>query len=78
LPVKKGSKDAHLNKLIQMFRHGQDLKVWQGMPSDTAIQPVVIGKNDAMLAVAGNLLDQGYWVGAIRPPTCRWIRRVCA
>jgi 8-amino-7-oxononanoate synthase len=29
------------------------------MPSDTAIQPVVIGKNDAMLAVAGNLLDQG-------------------
>lgn len=60
---------AHLNKLIHMFRHGQDLKVWHGMPSDTAIQPVVIGKNDAMLAVAGNLLDQGYWVGAIRPPT---------
>ncbi|MDE2430812.1 MAG: 8-amino-7-oxononanoate synthase [Burkholderiales bacterium] len=60
---------AHLNKLIQLFRHGLDLKVWESMPSETAVQPVVIGQNAAMLTVAGNLMDQGYWVGAIRPPT---------
>lgn len=60
---------AHLQKLIGLFRDGLHLQVWQGMPSDTAIQPVLIGDNAAMLRVAGNLMDQGLWVGAIRPPT---------
>lgn len=60
---------AHLQKLIGLFRGGLNLQVWQAMPSDTAIQPVVIGDNAAMLRVAGNLLEQGLWVGAIRPPT---------
>ncbi|MFZ6689709.1 8-amino-7-oxononanoate synthase [Undibacterium sp. SXout11W] len=60
---------AHLNKLIAMFSHGLNLQLWQLMPSITAVQPVVIGDNAAMLNIAGNLMDQGYWVGAIRPPT---------
>ena len=60
---------AHLNKLIRMFSHGLNLQLWQLMPSVTAVQPVVIGENAAMLNIAGNLLEQGYWVGAIRPPT---------
>ncbi|MEB0138933.1 MULTISPECIES: 8-amino-7-oxononanoate synthase [unclassified Undibacterium] len=60
---------AHLNQLIDLFRTGLDLKVWSNMPSPTAVQPVLIGDNAGMLAVAGNLRDQGFWVGAIRPPT---------
>ena len=60
---------VHLNKLIKMFSHGLNLQLWQLMPSVTAVQPVVIGENAAMLNIAGNLLEQGYWVGAIRPPT---------
>lgn len=60
---------AHLNKLIKLFRDGLHLQVWRGLQSDTAVQPVVIGDNAAMLRVAGNLMDQGMWVGAIRPPT---------
>jgi len=60
---------AHLNKLIAMFSHGLNLQLWQLMPSITAVQPVVIGDNAAMLHIAGNLMDHGYWVGAIRPPT---------
>jgi len=60
---------AHLNKLIRMFSHSLNLQLWQLMPSVTAVQPVVIGENAAMLNIAGNLLEQGYWVGAIRPPT---------
>jgi len=60
---------AHLNKLIKMFKHGLNLQMWELMPSITAVQPVVIGDNAMMLNIAGNLLDQSYWVGAIRPPT---------
>ena len=39
------------------------------MPSLSAIQPVIIGENADMLAVAAQLYQQGLWVGAIRPPT---------
>ncbi|MBR7784782.1 aminotransferase class I/II-fold pyridoxal phosphate-dependent enzyme, partial [Undibacterium sp. LFS511W] len=50
---------THLNKLIHQFSDGLNLQMWQLMPSITAIQPVVIGANAAMLSIAGNLLDQG-------------------
>jgi 8-amino-7-oxononanoate synthase len=39
------------------------------MPSDTAIQPLVIGSNADALAVMARLDEQGVWVPAIRPPT---------
>lgn len=39
------------------------------MPSDTAIQPVVIGDNHACLSISQQLFDQGVHVAAIRPPT---------
>jgi 8-amino-7-oxononanoate synthase len=42
---------------------------WTLMPSDTAIQPLVIGDNEAALAVMAVLREQGLWVPAIRPPT---------
>ena len=42
---------------------------WQRLPSDTAIQPLVIGGNAEVLQAAQVLFDQGLWVTAIRAPT---------
>ena len=42
---------------------------WQLGESATAIQPLVIGRNDAALAVMESLRARGLWVPAIRPPT---------
>lgn len=42
---------------------------WQLGDSATAIQPLVIGRNDAALAVMNALRERGLWVPAIRPPT---------
>ena len=48
---------------------GIDAAGWTLMPSDTAIQPLVMGDNETALAVMGALREQGLWVPAIRPPT---------
>ncbi|MBU0828666.1 MAG: aminotransferase class I/II-fold pyridoxal phosphate-dependent enzyme, partial [Gammaproteobacteria bacterium] len=42
---------------------------WHLLPSSTAVQALVIGSNEAALAVMENLRQQGLWVPAIRPPT---------
>ena len=39
------------------------------MPSDTAIQPLLVGDNRAALALGEGLRERGIWVAAIRPPT---------
>ncbi len=39
------------------------------MASTTAIQPIVVGANEAALGLADALLEQGFWVPAVRPPT---------
>jgi len=60
---------AHLNALIARFKAGLKLQRWQLMPSDTPIQPLVIGDNHETLAVSRALDSEGLWVPAIRPPT---------
>lgn len=42
---------------------------WPLLPSDTAIQPVVVGGNADVLALSAALRQRGLWVPAIRPPT---------
>jgi 8-amino-7-oxononanoate synthase len=63
----------HLQRLIARLRQGltQGLhgSAWRLGESPTAIQPVVIGLNDAALAVMEGLRTRGLWVPAIRPPT---------
>lgn len=67
----------HLVALIAQLREGLepgadaavDAAGWTLMPSGTAIQPLVIGDNEAALAVMATLREQGIWVPAIRPPT---------
>jgi 8-amino-7-oxononanoate synthase len=60
---------AHLNKLIKQFQDQLHLRRWRLMPSETAIQPILIGSNDEAVRVAASLFDVGFWVPAIRPPT---------
>ena len=42
---------------------------WKLLPSDTAIQALVVGDNAAALALMDGLRQRGLWVPAIRPPT---------
>ena len=60
---------THLQGLIQILRSGLANSQWSLLPSDTAIQPILIGDNTQTLRVAAALLEQGLWVPAIRPPT---------
>ncbi len=60
---------AHLQALITQLRRDLKLKRWTLMPSDTAVQPIVIGDNAESLQAAATLYEQGFWVPAIRPPT---------
>ncbi len=39
------------------------------LPSPTAIQPLIVGDNDAAVTLAKALWQRGLWVPAIRPPT---------
>jgi 8-amino-7-oxononanoate synthase len=58
-----------LNKNIQYWKKTLHLKKWALMPSDTAIQPIMIGKTEDVLRVAQQLYQKNIWVPAIRPPT---------
>jgi 8-amino-7-oxononanoate synthase len=60
---------AHLQSLIAQLRKGLTLKRWQHPHSDTAIQPIIIGRNDEAMAAAAALYEQHLWIPAIRPPT---------
>ena len=59
----------HLAALIAQLRAGLATLPWTTLPSDTAIQPLVIGSNHDALAVMHDLREHGLWVPAIRPPT---------
>ena len=60
---------AHLQKLIARLRKGLSDLPWSLMPSDTAIQPLLIGDNHQALKLSEGLRERGIWVAAIRPPT---------
>ena len=59
-------------KITQLAEHlKKDLKLlrWNLLPSDTPIQPVIIGENREVIQVRDALQDKGILVSAIRPPT---------
>lgn len=60
---------AHLHQLIAKLRAGLNDLPWPLMPSDTAIQPLLIGDNRQALALSEGLRERGIRVAAIRPPT---------
>ena len=64
---------AHLQRLIARLRSGLTAGLrgshWRLSDSQTAIQPLLIGRNDEALAAMEGLRLGGIWVPAIRPPT---------
>ena len=58
-----------LAQLVDQLKRGAAGLPWRLLPSDTAIQPLVIGANDATLRVSAELAMRGVLVPAIRPPT---------
>ena len=60
---------AHLQTLIQQLSTAPVPAAWQRMVSTTAIQPLVIGSNQAVLQASADLKAQGIWISAIRAPT---------
>jgi 8-amino-7-oxononanoate synthase len=71
--VRIARSDAHrrerLHTNIAMFREAAALRGVTLLPSDTPIQPLPCGNEAATLAMAQALEENGFWVGAIRPPT---------
>ena len=60
---------AHLQTLIEQLSTAPIPANWQRMVSSTAIQPLVIGSNQAVLQASADLKAQGIWISAIRAPT---------
>src|SRR5581483_10056066 len=60
---------AHLFALIERLQHGLQGLPWSLLPSRTAIQPLIVGGNEAALRLSEALWQRGIWAPAIRPPT---------
>jgi 8-amino-7-oxononanoate synthase len=60
---------AHLHSLITYFKDNLNCKKWQLMPSETSIQPLLVGGNQDALDLSEYLQTRGMLVPAIRPPT---------
>ena len=58
-----------LNQLIVRFRAGAKQIGLDLMHSDTPIQPILMASDTQLLKTNNQLLDRGFMVGAIRPPT---------
>jgi 8-amino-7-oxononanoate synthase len=60
---------GHLQRMIAQLRSGLRGLPWHLMTSATAIQPLLVGGNQAALDLSEKLRERGIWVAAIRPPT---------
>jgi len=60
---------AHLVDLIHRFRTGADRIGLSLLPSDTPIQPIVVGDSGRALDISAALEERGMMLTAIRPPT---------
>lgn len=60
---------THLVDLIQRFREGAAQLGLQLLPSQTAIQPLLVGEPEQALRCSQALRERGILVSAIRPPT---------
>jgi len=65
--IRQGSLVKKLHGNLELFRElASGLPL---MPSNTPIQPLVVGEDEAALAMAEQLKQLGFFVPAIRPPT---------
>lgn len=54
---------------IRYFRQHAGGGAWSLSASDSAIQPLIVGEEQAALRLSQQLRERGCWVNAIRPPT---------
>ncbi len=69
LLIKDSWRRDKLSSLVQRFQLGANQLGLSIMPSNTAIQPLLIGDSQKATAISESLLNQGFLVSAIRPPT---------
>jgi len=69
LLIKESWRRDKLRFLVQRFQLGANQLGLSIMPSDTAIQPLLIGDSQRATAISEALLHKGFLVSAIRPPT---------
>lgn len=67
--IQASDRREHLQVLINYFRQGIAALNLPFLPSSTAIQPLVVGSAKNALMWHEQLLQQGFWVGVMRPPT---------
>lgn len=60
---------VHLQHLVKTLKNHLHLQKWQLMPSETAVQPLLIGDNLEAVRLSEYLQSKGMLVPAIRPPT---------
>ena len=60
---------AQLRARIAQLQEGLAGLPWPLLPSETPIQPLIVGDNRQVLALSAKLAEQGLLVPAIRPPT---------
>jgi len=65
----QGWRRDQLKHLIARFRSGAEQLGLRLMNSSTAIQPILIGDSQQASSISAALLERGFWVSAIRPPT---------
>ncbi|MGR9115694.1 MAG: 8-amino-7-oxononanoate synthase [Gammaproteobacteria bacterium] len=58
-----------LASLTERFKRGAEQLGLPLLPSNSPIQPVLIGDSQRVMAISRHLTEKGFLVGAIRPPT---------
>jgi 8-amino-7-oxononanoate synthase len=58
-----------LSALIKHFCSGANDLGLNILPSETAIQPLMIGDSENAVRISDKLFDKGFLISAIRPPT---------
>lgn len=62
-------RQRHLRELIARLRAGLAGLPWPLLPSETAVQALIVEDNQLALDLMEGLRERGIWVPAIRPPT---------
>ncbi|MGH8717048.1 MAG: 8-amino-7-oxononanoate synthase [Burkholderiales bacterium] len=65
----ESARRAHLADLIVLLKNRVRLGNWRLLPSQTPIQPLIIGESRAAVKVSAALAEAGILVPAIRPPS---------
>lgn len=65
----ESARRAHLADLIALLKNRLRLEQWRLLPSQTPIQPLIIGESRSAVKVSAALAEAGILVPAIRPPS---------